>query len=58
MGWQRLVGRRGGVNNIVFDLCVSGTNLYAGGMFTSAGSVGASCIAKWNGSSWSALGDG
>jgi hypothetical protein len=39
-------------------LAVSGTNLYAGGSFTNAGGVTANCIAKWNGSAWSALGAG
>jgi hypothetical protein len=33
-------------------------NLYAGGDFTGAGSATAGCIAKWNGSAWSALGSG
>jgi hypothetical protein len=33
-------------------------NLYAGGTFTKAGTVNASKVAKWNGSSWSALGSG
>ena len=36
----------------------AGPALYAGGYFTSAGGVPASRIAKWNGSSWSALGMG
>jgi hypothetical protein len=36
----------------------SGAALYAGGLFTHAGGVAASDIAKWNGSSWSALGTG
>src|SRR6185436_15833401 len=35
-----------------------GPALYAGGSFTSAGGVPASCIAKWDGASWSALGSG
>jgi hypothetical protein len=39
-------------------LAVSGTNLYAGGPFTTAGGVTAEYIAKWNGSAWSALGLG
>ena len=39
-------------------LAVSGTNLYAGGSFTTAGRVPASKIAKWDGSVWSALGLG
>ena len=36
----------------------SGPALYAGGSFTIAGSSPANFIAKWNGSSWSALGSG
>jgi len=35
-----------------------GPALYAGGVFTTAGGVTATFIAKWNGSSWSALGSG
>src|SRR5262249_13163614 len=37
---------------------VSGSDLYAGGSFTTAGGIAANHIAKWNGSSWSALGSG
>jgi hypothetical protein len=37
---------------------VDGTNLYAGGRFTSAAGVEANGIAKWNGTAWSALGSG
>jgi len=52
-----------GMNNDYGDatvnaLAVLGTNLYAGGFFTSAGGVSATNIAQWNGSSWSALGSG
>jgi hypothetical protein len=42
----------------VLALAVSGSDLYAGGDFDTAGGVTVSCIAKWNGSSWSALGSG
>ena len=42
----------------VCALAVSGTNLYAGGYFATAGGVSANCIAKWNGSAWLALGSG
>jgi hypothetical protein len=41
----------------VFD-AGNGPALYAGGTFTTAGGVAANRIAKWNGSSWSALGSG
>ena len=48
-----------GMNGEVHALVVSGTNLYAGGYFTSAGEVtNANYVAQWNGSSWSALGSG
>jgi hypothetical protein len=42
----------------VYALAVSGTNLYAGGNFTTAGGIVASNIAQWNGSGWSALSSG
>ena len=35
-----------------------GTDLYAGGWFTTAGGVSANRIAKWNGTTWSSLGSG
>jgi trimeric autotransporter adhesin len=53
-----------GVNNTVRALTVfddgsvSGPALYAGGFFTAAGGKPASNIAKWDGSTWSALGAG
>jgi hypothetical protein len=35
-----------------------GPELYAGGVFATAGGVAASAIAKWNGEAWAALGSG
>jgi hypothetical protein len=35
-----------------------GSNLYVGGSFTNAGSVPAMNVARWDGTKWSALGDG
>jgi hypothetical protein len=36
----------------------TGPALYAGGTFTLAGGAPASCIAKWNGTQWSSVGEG
>jgi len=36
----------------------SGQVLYAGGYFTTAGGVSAICVAKWDGTNWSPLGNG
>jgi hypothetical protein len=47
-----------GMNGDVNALAVSGTKLYAGGGFTTAGGVAATNIAKWDGSAWWALGSG
>ena len=46
-----------GVNDTVKSIVISGTTVYAGGLFTEAGSVSAIGVARWNGSSWSALGE-
>jgi hypothetical protein len=53
-----------GMNDSVFALTVhddgsgGGAALYAGGFFTAAGGVPANSIARWDGTSWSALGSG
>jgi hypothetical protein len=46
------------MNGTIYALAVSGTNLYAGGSFGTAGGAPAVDIAKWDGSAWSALGSG
>lgn len=43
-----------GVNGSVYGITVSGSEVFAGGNFTAAGSVSAAHVAKWNGS-WSPL---
>lgn len=47
-----------GLSGSVTAVAVSGSNVYVGGLFTMAGSVNATNIARWNGSNWSALGGG
>jgi hypothetical protein len=46
------------MNNTVNALIASNGVLYAGGTFTLAGGVSVNRVARWNGSSWSALGSG
>jgi hypothetical protein len=47
----------GALNGYVYDLEVSGTDLYVGGAFRNAGGVAtADRIARWDGSNWFALG--
>jgi hypothetical protein len=47
-----------GMNNSVNALAARGSDIYAGGLFTAAGTVTANFIAKWDGSGWSLLGSG
>jgi hypothetical protein len=59
-GWSALGP---GVNGRVFSIAAvpngsGGVDVYAGGTFDSAGGVSANNIAKWNGTTWSALGPG
>mgnify|MGYP001363851805 CR=1 FL=1 len=60
--WLPTFGGPLGTNGTVFALAVhddgSGPQIYAGGIFTTAGGVAANRIAKWDGSSWAALGSG
>lgn len=46
------------MDDYVSSFLVDGSNLYAGGQFTMAGTVPASHVAKWNGANWSSLGLG
>ncbi|MCC7302461.1 MAG: T9SS type A sorting domain-containing protein [Bacteroidia bacterium] len=50
---------QGGTNGPVYAIEVLDTlNVYAGGRFDSAGVIGASNVAKWNGLTWDSLGLG
>ncbi len=57
LNWSEIFSLRG-VNGTVNAFALVGTDLYVGGAFTVAGGVSASRVAKWDGSSWSALGAG
>src|SRR6185503_1142814 len=60
--WVPTFGEQPGVGGDASALTVfddgSGPALYVGGNFSTAGGVAANCIAKWDGSSWAALGSG
>jgi hypothetical protein len=42
----------------VYSLAASGSDVYAGGQFAWAGGTFVDCVAKWDGTNWSALGAG
>jgi hypothetical protein len=57
--WSGLLSGTVGINSpaVVTTIAISGTDVYAGGFFFSAGGVpGANNIARWNGATWSAIG--
>ena len=47
-----------GMNAEIIALAQQGGNLYAGGVFTNAGGVAASYVARWDGSTWTSVGGG
>src|SRR5437879_10650610 len=55
---MRMGGILGPNGDAVDALAVAASDVYAGGAFTTAGGSAANNIAKWDGSSWSALGSG
>lgn len=60
--WSALSQPNGTSYNYVTALTTwdrgSGPELYVGGSFSSVGTVAASCVAKWDGTTWSPLGGG
>jgi len=60
-GWSALGSGFEGVNGVnprINALAVSGSELYVGGFFRTAGGTAATNIAKWDGDTWSPLGSG
>ncbi|MEI7979611.1 MAG: T9SS type A sorting domain-containing protein [Bacteroidota bacterium] len=53
-----ITGSNTGSNSQVKSMAVYNGELYVGGDFTTAGGVSANYIAKWNGTTWSAVGSG
>lgn len=57
--WSNLgSGVGGGMYPYVFTILVHGTDVYAGGLYTTAGGQTVNGIAKWDGNMWSGLGSG
>ncbi len=56
--WSSLGSGMSGTNQAVYAISLSGSNIYAGGVFDHAGGVSANNIAEWDGSNWTALGNG
>jgi hypothetical protein len=57
--WSALGSGLGGANSLWVDaLTLLGSDLYAGGSFSTAGGVATRGVAKWDGTNWSALGLG
>lgn len=58
--WEAIGGGITGDTTYSFvqSIGVSGTSIYAGGLFTKAGTTTVNYIALWNGSSWGSLGSG
>ena len=59
-GWAALAapGAEPGANGTAFAIAVNGASVYAAGAFSTINGVSALNIARWNGSTWSALGSG
>jgi hypothetical protein len=55
--WAAVGGGISGTTPEVDAIASMGTDVYAGGKFTMAGSIAVTNVAKWNGSVWSAVGN-
>jgi|GEM_PF-1223687 len=57
--WYPLGTGLGGADSWVYDIEVVGSDVYVGGWFPDVGgNTAASCIARWDGAAWRALGSG
>ncbi len=56
--WTSLNSGMSGTNKKVYSIALSGSDIFVGGVFDHAGDVSANNIAEWDGSNWSALGNG
>jgi hypothetical protein len=56
--WVSMVGYSAGTNGEVHSIIYNKGFLYVGGYFTTTGNIVARGVAKWDGSSWRALGSG
>ncbi|GAB3869272.1 hypothetical protein GCM10028824_15940 [Hymenobacter segetis] len=56
--WQNGFGLPNGADSQVQVVVRAGNNIYIGGAFTVVGTISANRVAKWDGTSWSALGAG
>jgi hypothetical protein len=56
--WQDGFGLQGTGGSILAVARAANGNLYVGGQFGTAGGMAASYVARWNGTSWNALGTG
>ena len=56
--WWDGLGGQEKVNGFVYAFTLYDSSLVAGGLFTQAGGVPARDVARWDGKSWHALGDG
>lgn len=55
-GWSPVIA--GTDWGIVYGILINGSDIYVCGQFARIGGIAANSIAKWNGTSWSALGSG
>ncbi|MGA2278933.1 MAG: hypothetical protein ABSG80_01370 [Verrucomicrobiota bacterium] len=53
--WSSIGQFSGPPITVIYDLAFVGDTLYAGGVFTNVNGVAATCLAKWDGNTWSSV---